>query len=952
VNDSATSVDRAVSFGPFRLLPTQQLLLEGEIPVRLGSRALEILIALVERAGELVSKNELMARVWPDTFVDEGSIKVHVAGLRRALGDGQPGRRYLANVPGRGYRFVAPVILSEPEEQQVQRSAAARTHNLPGSQSRAVGRAEVIGRLLDLLPKQRFITLVGAGGIGKTTVALVLAEALLPSYGDGVRFVDLAPVNEPQYVPNALGTTLGLAVHSEDAVPLLIDFLRDKRMLVVLDSCEHVVETAAVLAERLLAEVPGMHILATSREPLRAAGERVHRLMPLDSPAATAGVTAADAIAFPAVQLFVERAAAILDGFELSDADAPVVADICRKLGGVALAIELAAARVDAFSIGQLSVLLDNQFRILKRGRSTAQPRHQSLTAALDWSYEFLPEGERVILRRLSVFAGAFTLDSAIAVARNDKTDVVESVANLVAKSLLSADVSGPIVQYRLLDTTRVYAMQKLAETGEVEDYARRHAQHHLSWFQQAEADWAKQSTEEWLEDYGRRIDDVRSALNWSFSPNGDVSLGIALTIASIPLWLELSLAHECRERIERALATLTAQPAHSEHDELKLVMALGRILPHATRSMSEREDLWARTVALAEKIGDHEAHGLALYDWAVYSWIVGDYRKTLTLAVNCSAIAAKTNHPVLRMTGGMMTGTALSLLGDHAGARRQLDHLVSQPVAPAQRRLFAERAAARSMFPEIVWIQGLPDQAIRWARIALDDAEVTDNALQLSNALARAACPIALYVGDLVEAERSIETLLDCSTKHALNNWNALGRCWKGGLLLAQGDAAGLAVLREALDWHREAKIAYHYVAFLGTLAEGLGAAGQLTQAQVAIDEALERTDRNDERWCMPEILRIKGELVKVDGSADAHQAAEDYFLQALDWARRQGALSWELRAATSQARLWHQNRKTADAEGLLSSVYDRFTEGFETADLRTARALIDEFRKTPAPR
>jgi DNA-binding winged helix-turn-helix (wHTH) protein len=410
---SATSAERAVSFGPFRLLPAQQLLLEGEAPVRLGSRALDILIALVERAGELVTKNELMTRVWPDTVVEESNLKVHVAGLRRALGDGQPGRRYLANVPGRGYRFVAPVNLAELKEHLVPKSAAperVRAHNLPLSKSRALGRAETIGVLRDLLPRQRFITIVGAGGIGKTTVALALAEAIVPAYEHGIWFVDLAPLDDPQFVSTTLASTLGLAVRSENAATGLVDFLRDRRMLIVLDNCEHVIGAAAALAEQLLGGAPGVHILATSREPLRARGERAHRLLPLEIPPDPSRLRSSEAGVYASVQLFVERAAAIVDGFELSDRDAPVVADICRKLGGIPLAIELAAARVDAFGVQQLSALLDDRFRILNQGERTAQPRHRSLVATFDWSYGYLPENERAVLRRLAVFAGTFTL--------------------------------------------------------------------------------------------------------------------------------------------------------------------------------------------------------------------------------------------------------------------------------------------------------------------------------------------------------------------------------------------------------------------------------------------------------------------------------------------------------------------------------------------------------------
>jgi len=238
VGPSTTSSQRALSFGPFRLLPAQQLLLEGEAPVRLGSRSLEILAALVERAGQMVSKNELMTRVWPDTFVDENTLRVHVAGLRRALGDGQPGRRYVTNIPGHGYRFVASVDLSEPEGRPAPKNTAAeRVHNLPISQVRALGRGNTIGALLDQLPKQRLITIVGTGGVGKTTVALALAEALLQAYEDGVWFVDLAPLSDASLVPGTVSSALGLTIEAENTVTGLIDLLRHKKMLVVLDSC-------------------------------------------------------------------------------------------------------------------------------------------------------------------------------------------------------------------------------------------------------------------------------------------------------------------------------------------------------------------------------------------------------------------------------------------------------------------------------------------------------------------------------------------------------------------------------------------------------------------------------------------------------------------------------------------------------------------------------------------
>src|SRR5215469_12605243 len=306
---SASSTMPCFSFGPFRFHPARHLLLEGETPVRLGSRALEILAALVERPGELVSKDELTARVWPNTIVEESNLKVNVAALRRALGEGRLGRRYIATVCGRGYRFVAPVERDEPGTLLVAQSPAAkRLHNLPASSTCTIGRADAIHALLRQLQRHRLVTIVGPAGIGKTTVALAAAETHIAAYAHGVWFVDLAPVADPQFVPSAVASALGLTTHSENVLAGLGACLRDKQILIVLDSCEHVIDAAASLSEKMTGSAIGVHMLATSREPLRAKAERVHRLPPLESPPRAPGLTAAEALAFPAVQLFVERA--------------------------------------------------------------------------------------------------------------------------------------------------------------------------------------------------------------------------------------------------------------------------------------------------------------------------------------------------------------------------------------------------------------------------------------------------------------------------------------------------------------------------------------------------------------------------------------------------------------------------------------------------------------------
>ena len=480
VDRASDPVDYEISFGPFRLLPARRLLLEGDAPVSLGSRALDLPIALAARPGEVVGKSELIAKVWPDTFVVEGNLKLNIAALRRALADGQCSNRYISTVPGRGYCFVAPVTrLVGPRTATAQYSAMEPLSNLPAPLMRLIGRDEVISRISEQLRHHRLITLVGPGGIGKTGVAVATAERLTDSYEHGVWFVDLTAISDPQLLPAAVGSTIRPDISTEDPFARLVAFLSDKRMLLVLDNCEHVIEAAAALAFQVSRAAPGVQILATSREPLSVEGERIYRLQSLEIPAVLPGFNALRALDFTAIQFFVERAANLLGEFTLLDVDVPVVVDICRKLDGIPLAIELAAASIAALGLQGIAARLDHPLRLPGTRRRTAAPWHQTLRAALDWSYRLLTEEEQRVLRRLSVFAGSFTMDAAAAVAADPtyaESDIVDRVVALVSKSLVAADPIGSFSRLRLLATTRAYARDKLAESGEVDAIARRQA--------------------------------------------------------------------------------------------------------------------------------------------------------------------------------------------------------------------------------------------------------------------------------------------------------------------------------------------------------------------------------------------------------------------------------------------------------------------------------------------
>jgi predicted ATPase len=388
-------------------------------------------------------------------------LRVHVAALRKALGDGRAGKLYIANIPGRGYSFVAPVTREQQQPATAPPDRAVVGGNLPTLLTRIVGRDDIIAALAAELAQRRFLTIVGPGGIGKTTVAVAVAEEVSASYEDGVWFVGLASLPDPDLVTSALGTVLGISLAGVNPISGLAGWLRDKHALIVLDSCEHVIGAAA-LAEEILRAAPRISILATSREPLRAEGEWLHRLASLALPQAAADLTPTEALRYPAVELFDDRVAAVVDGFTLDEGDVPAVLEICRKLDGVPLAIELAAARVDAFGVKDLAARLDDRFAVLTSGRRTALPRHQTLRAAMDWSYEVLRETEQLILRRIAVFRGDFTIDSAAAVATDDRigtADVFEAIANLAAKSLISTDISSDLTYHRLLDTTRAYGV-------------------------------------------------------------------------------------------------------------------------------------------------------------------------------------------------------------------------------------------------------------------------------------------------------------------------------------------------------------------------------------------------------------------------------------------------------------------------------------------------------------
>ena len=489
----------AIEFGRFTVLPHRRELLADSQKLELSGRAFDVLMVLIEASGSVVSKDTLMDRVWPSRIVDENRLQGQISALRRALGTE---RDLIRTVAGRGYQFSGTIRTAQATAGMPQ-PISTTPHpptNLPEAVSPLIGRDAELAEILELSTSHRLVTLTGPGGIGKTRLCHEVARRLLPRFADGVWVAELALLSDPEYIPATVAAAVGLEPTSDTASPEPVaNALRSKRLLLVLDNCEHLIGGAARMAEALLHAGSTVHLIATGRESLRIDGEWIYAVPPLAVPADD-NPDGKDPLQYSAVRLFVERARASAPGFAPDARVLVAIGGICRRLDGIPLAIELAAARATTLGVEGLAKGLDDSFRLLAGGRRTAMPRHRTLQATLDWSYDLLDERERVVLRRLAIFAGGFTLQAAQEVAEDARVSasaVVDCVANLIAKSLVTTDAAGTLVRYRLLATTRAYAREKLVQSGEFDMAARRHAARYLELFGDAEAEAETRPTDE-----------------------------------------------------------------------------------------------------------------------------------------------------------------------------------------------------------------------------------------------------------------------------------------------------------------------------------------------------------------------------------------------------------------------------------------------------------------------
>jgi predicted ATPase/DNA-binding winged helix-turn-helix (wHTH) protein len=900
-------------------------------PVPVGGRAFEIIEILARSAGELITKDELINRIWPGAIVTENTLQVHAVAIRKALG---PYRSLLKTESRRGYRLLGDWTVRRHDAarppvglQRMRVDGESPVTNFPAIVTRLIGRSAVVARLRDFISAYRAVTLTGPGGIGKTVLALKVARGVVGEFADGGWLVELASLSDPALVPVAVAGVLRLGVGPISVTAETVArAIGDKRLLLVLDNCEHLIEAVATLAETFLANCAHITIVATSREILRIQGEHIWRVPPLEVPAARQ-IETAEILGHGAVELFLMRARELGADFSSNPQYPRVVASICRHLDGIPLAIEFAAAHAATLGVELVASGLRDRFALLTGGRRTALPRHRTLRATLDWSYRLLSEAERDLLQGLAIFAGQFSLDGARAVAVESTSDVkiADGIADLVGKSLVFRIADPVATEFRLLETTRVYAIDRLTESGAFAEIARRHAAYCLTALGDVDDERKSKPPDQYLAVFRRRADEVHVALDWAFSDIGDRAIGVALTLAAFPLWFELFQMTVARFRANQALSYV----ALGSHQEMRLRVGFGHAIWYMTSESDKLEPTFARALEIAERLDDSSVRTHVLWGmWGAHR-ARGEYRTALSMARRYADAARETGDAGAVHLGDRILGLTHHYLGEQSSARQFAERALREPrqiesVASIGYQVETPVAMA-TLLARILWLQGFPDQALAATREAINAARQNSHLFPMFYALILAGLPAALWVGDLDEAHRQLDVLkVHGAGDPSMEPWV---RCFAGVINLREGNE------RDALiGAFVEARIDIPPLRALADL---------LSRSEANLPPPGPEPD--DALWNTPELLRVDAELLLWHNAPGAATAAEAKLLRALEIARAQSALSWELRCSLSLARLWRRHGRATEARELLAATYGKFTEGFGTGDLVRANPAGD---------
>lgn len=924
-------------FGAFVVWEAQRRLERSGKTVRLGPRAFDLLLQLLKRAGQFVSKEELLSAVWTDVVVEEASVRVHMSILRKALG--VPGEsdgctQWISNLPLRGYRFNGHVRREPagPAADAESRPAATRFTPLPVRLTDLVGREPDLKRVLESLAECRLVTIVGTGGIGKTRLAIHAAECHHRAHGGEVAFTDLSPLISESHVLGTLASSVGVPADVPDIAQAITQRLAGREVLLLVDNCEHVIDALAMRIAPLLAVLPGLRILATSREPLRMEGEHVLRLPALAVPDIDQ-IPLTQALQWPSVALLVERAKSAGAG-AFDDTHGPLLAKISRHVDGIPLAIELVAARLGVQPVADLAQRLDDHMRLYAFSRAafsrSAAPRHRTLAAALDWSIALLGDTELRLFRWLSVFRGRFDVESALRVSAGgmDAETAFDALISLVNKSLVFFDSNDAVAPYRLLDTTRSYAAALLAQSDEGPALLRRHAASMHDLMKAAAAELSDLTEQAWTDRYAHRLDDLRFALEVCLTQQPDAKMAASLLTASAPLWFHLAHVVEYRDRILAALELAQRPPTPDTETATWLYTALVSALLHTGRSTPELAVAADKALAgaLAVKIPVLELQ--ARWGRCTRDMFGGEYGAALEQAHTLMATAESWSDPAaLNLAHRVMA------MANHFSGRFQVSRahseaslLIGGGRGQARANMVGVNAivAAKALLCRTLSIQGDATKALDEARDAVQRAQAAGWSVSLCSALF-GACPVALWAGERALAARWVNLMLEEARRRGLVGWLRHAEWFAQGLqvqVAPDRDACVRDVAGRLSDY--EAPHKEMLVTFCIDWVD---------------DDLIARVSRGESPWVAAEVWRAAG--WRAERASDI-EGAERLYARALETARTQGAIAWELRAALSLGELWTGLGRREQAMSLLRESGARAPSSGKDPSLARLRRLL----------
>ena len=907
---------------------------------------MDVLLALARRQGELVTREDLFAAAWPNTFVHDSNLKVTVASLRRALREYSSECEYITTVVGRGY------LLGTDARHEGGRRSDAELPVAAGSAlpelGTVIGRDAEIAELREMVALNRLTTICGAGGLGKTTVSVAVAQLFEDEGGGSVTFVDLARVASEEFVPASLAAALGIRSDSNDSLQAVVSILVKRKALLIFDTCEHVLHAVAHVCNVLLTNTSDVRILATSRQVLRARGEKVVWLTPLEVPPPNHVGTAEDVLRYSAPQLLAARAFEKA-GYRLEDADARAFADICRRLDGAPLAIELVSSRLSGRSADVVLHELDDRFRTLRRDSPGGPLRHQTLLVTLEWSYALLTGDEAVVLRAISIFAGSFDTDSVVRVVAHRHLapiDALDAIAGLRAKSMLSVDHSSGDLRYRLLDSTRAFAGNLLDAHGELSAVAASHARLLLEILTRAGAEHATLPARKWHSSYAGQADDLRKAIDWALHHSGDPLLGVQLVAAGLPLWHELSLGEESRRNCERALGEFDRMGCTDIPLKLKLVVGLAASNTYLSADPPETIALFEAAIRLAREAADAGAECRALSALATFTLLPSHQTAVSETLLAMRDVAIRTNDRAALWEYEQLRAHWEVLLCEFPAAHARLESLRAKmrdhSEGAVPRFQVYQRANIEVQRGALCWLMGKPGRAVGVIEAAAREAMEVGHGLTLIHCFSRGVIFTMIECQDYERARFYTERLKDTIYRHGMAAWIPIADCYSEAIDALSGVCPRPERLREAFEKLRTATIQLRQPSYYATLANAMNAIGQADDAARVVDHVFEV---NPQRWVLPELLRVRAATLASLGRPDQVEAT---LRESLRVANEIGCLAWKLRSSHDLAARLLDRGAPALARQILAPVYDEFEAGDDSGDLRRSRRLLDQLAET----